>query len=193
MHHRPTGRKLPVDHMTLDLRLLFRTGEIDYRDPDSEIEHLRKRGFTRLVYPQHSRRTPWETSAVVRRWIRAARQHGVRILLYTGPFGSEPRDFLSRYPESAHWLQRRSDGQPATYDREGWLLMFCPTSDYLTKYRLPLIEEGLENGFHGVFFDIPWIMKSACHCERCRISCKKGSIAWHAERETRVRKALAGC
>jgi len=158
-----------ADANTLDLRHPFRTGVLDYNNPEYGAEQIAKQNITRIVYPYHWLKKPWEDLHIAKKWTSAAHKNNIDVLLYTGPFGTESKVFLKKIQDSSDWLQRKSDGTEATYDSYGDLLMFCPSSPYLTKYRLPIIINFLrETGCDGLFFDIPWIVPAACYCERCQ-------------------------
>ena len=155
--------------ITVDLGPLFRSGQLDYSNPEGEVRALADKKVTRLVFRYHGSKHPYENLPCAKAWTEAAHHNNIDLLLYTGPFGAEYHDLLKDVPESESWLQRTADGVPATYDDGGYLLMFCPSSPYLSTYGLPIILEFLgETGCDGLFFDIPWLASGACHCENCR-------------------------
>lgn len=156
----------PADTLTIDLGRRFKA-DIDRHNPKSGIKKLIDEGANRLVYRGHHRGDDSEWSLAAR-WSEEARRKNLQFLLYTGPFGSEYHSFLKKHPNSESWLQRKEDGSPAAYDAQGYMLMFCPLSDYLEDYRLPEIASFVEaTNCKGVFFDIPWLARGGCRCERC--------------------------
>ena len=54
--------------------------------------------------------------------------------------------------------------------------MFCPNAPYLERYRGPLIKRTLMYcDLDGVFLDVPWFLRRACHCQFCQaIQSKEG-------------------
>jgi hypothetical protein len=183
LHHKTVDR-------TLDLRRLFRDGTVDWKKPSKEISRFKARGITRLVLPYHWRDSPWEDKAILREWTTVAHDNRIPVFMYTGPFGTETRRGVASNPEWSEWFQTGADGVAVTY---GGLAMFCPRSPYLRTYRLPIIMDALaEVPFDGVFFDIPWMMKGACHCSACTAVIDQGSnINDLSLNEKAVREAMA--
>lgn len=162
------SRPKEAETVTYDLRTVFKKKDIDLSNPKKTIKEFGKKGINRLVYPYHWLTRPYGNIEIARHWIRTAHKYDMEVLLYTGPFGTELKNFLKDKPESTGWLQRYGDQSPATYDKKGNLLMFCPSSPYLPVYRLPIILNFIRiTGCDGIFFDIPWMLSGACHCKNC--------------------------
>ncbi len=186
IRHRESAAK------TLDLRHPFKKGVLNYADPDHAIGQVAERGFTRIAYPYQWLQEPWEDLKLAERWTQTAHRYDIDVLLYTGPFGTELSSFTEREPQRRNWLQRNKQGHKATYDSGGYLLMFCPSSPYLPEYRLPIIVDFLrETGCDGVFFDIPWIVRDACHCHACANENGSADIELLRPKEKSIRKSLA--
>jgi len=163
------ARPKEAEMVTFDLRAIFKEKDVNFEKPEKVIEKLSQKGVKRVVYPYHWLINSYENIEVSRLWVKTAHKYGMEVLLYTGPFGTELQNFLSDKPESINWLQRHSDQSPATYDKNGYLLMFCPSSPYLSVYRLPIILNFIRaTGCDGVFFDIPWMLSGACYCQSCQ-------------------------
>jgi len=178
--------------LTLDLRHSFQDKTVDYNCPEQVIGQMAEQGITRIVYPYHWGKKPWEDFKIARRWIETAHQNNMDVLLYTGPFGTELHEFLDKVPESSSWLQRKLDGSPASYDSKGYLQMFCPSSPYLSDYRLPVIKEFIrETGCDGIFFDIPWVISDACFCDKCKARKQMNGDDLLKPKERLVREALS--
>jgi hypothetical protein len=173
------------------LRQPFNSGKLDFRYPEQCIKKIIALGFSRIVYPYHSLLNSWEDLIIAEKWTKIAHKNKIELFLYTGPFGTEFQSFTEKIPESMHWLQTKLDGSVATYDDEGYLLMFCPLSPYLSEYRLPIVIDFIKHtACDGVFFDIPWVVRDACYCDLCKKVLGTADIDHFQVKEYSVRKAL---
>ena len=145
------------------------------RDWTKRLDQARLMGAHRIALPAQWDTDLSATRAKLASLAAIAHREGFFLFAYTGPFGTETQRTLNRLPHLREWLQIDGNGAPASY---GGLPMFCPNSPYLPEYRNPIIGELLgEIPFDGVFLDIPWFMRGACHCRFCRDSPLPPSLA----------------
>lgn len=101
----------------------------------------------------------------MRRASDVAHDHGMKVGLYTGPFGLENQAAIDQYPILEDWFQLDRSGTPVT----AWGgNTFCPLSPYPMIFRLKLTRQLVEQcNLDGIFLDIPWLFTNACYCARC--------------------------
>lgn len=108
----------------------------------------------------------------VKLMISSLREIGYQVIMYTGVWGGVD---LMQSRNLWDWAQRDKADNPLGYRGSLRSGMLCPESPYIAEVLIPEISELIDYcEFHGVFFDIPWIMKGGCLCKWCRKSKDSG-------------------
>jgi hypothetical protein len=91
----------------------------------------------------------------------------MKAYFYTGVFGTKN---LHQNKELMPFAQRDKHGNILGYlGKDLKTAMMCPTSDYVDHVIIPKLLDRMHLAqFDGVFFDIPWVMKSGCYCTNCK-------------------------
>ncbi len=94
------------------------------------------------------------------------RRAGLHPGIYTGLLGVETLNTISSFGLRPYTQRDVCDSVVKYGD---WLPVFCPNSDYIRNYRMPLLLKAiLALNLTVIYFDLPWFMPGACFCRRCR-------------------------
>ncbi|MCC5841576.1 MAG: beta-galactosidase trimerization domain-containing protein [Opitutales bacterium] len=116
-----------------------------------------------LHHPQHF--TPAHLGSMAPK-VERIRRAGLLPGIYTGLLGVETLETIASQGLQPHTQRTRHDHTVRYGD---WLPVFCPNSDYVRAYRLPLLRKAIRAlGLDVIYFDLPWFLTGACFCPCCR-------------------------
>ncbi len=130
------------------------------------IKSLRENGFAEIEHAgSHLHRATQRER--LKNCIEVIHDQGMTAYFYTGVFGTEN---LKQHKKFIPFAQRDEGGNILSYaGKRLALAMMCPASSYVDHIIIPRILDRMHLAeFNGLFFDIPWVMKSGCYCTNCR-------------------------
>ncbi len=147
------------------LHQLKETGFTEIEHAGSHLKHLNQRNRLRNV-------------------VKEIHAQGMMAYFYTGVFGTEN---LYQNKELMPYAQKDEYDNILGYTGKSLVTaMMCPASGYTDNVIIPRLIDRIQLAkFDGLFFDIPWVMKSGCYCKNCQDQKEEG-----ADNAVIVRKAL---
>ena len=157
--------------------------DFDFKSYRKYLDNLKDAGFNEIEHAG-SHIKYFTQRERLKNTLEEIHNRGMKAYFYTGVFGTEN---LNRFKSFISFAQRDKHGNILSYSRKGLATaMMCPASEYIDSVIIPRLMDRMHLArFDGLFFDIPWIMKSGCYCLNCKNQKDEG-----ADNAVIVRKAL---
>ncbi len=148
-------------------------GRFDFASYKKYLLSLKETGFTEVEHAGSHLKYASQRNRL-KNAVEEIHTHGMKAYFYTGVFGTEN---LYQNKELMPFAQLDQHGNILGYAGKSLVTaMMCPASGYIDHVILPKLLDRMHLAhFDGMFFDIPWVMKSGCYCANCKDQRENGA------------------